>query len=310
MSNAIKRLSMQDLEENRESFLSELFTGLQECGFIILRDHPIDCPRREHAYHLMERLFALPIETKLKYDSDDGGRRGYTAFGRENAKGNPHTDLKEFWHVGQELTRNSAYVKDYPDNVWPAEIPEFEAFFKSFYRDLESLGKTILEALGEAMNLEPDFFRNIVTDGNSICRLLHYPATRHLDTQHSVRAAAHADINLLTLLVGATDSGLELLDQKGDWKPVASSEDEIVLDTGDMMARLTNDVLPATVHRVINPINQERSRYSIPFFLHPHSKASLECLPQFVGPDGSKYPPITAGEFLEQRLIEIGLTKY
>ena len=310
MSNAIKRLSMQDLKENRESFLSELFTGLQECGFIILRDHSIDCTRREHAYHLLERLFALPVETKLKYDSDDGGRRGYTAFGRENAKGNPHTDLKEFWHVGQELTRNSAYVKDYPDNVWPAEIPEFEAFFKSFYRDLESLGKTILEALGEAMNLEPDFFRNIVTDGNSICRLLHYPATRHLDTQHSVRAAAHADINLLTLLVGATDSGLELLDQKGDWKPVVSSEDEIVLDTGDMMARLTNDVLPATVHRVVNPINQERSRYSIPFFLPPHSKASLECLPQFVGPDGSKYPPITAGEFLEQRLIEIGLTKY
>ena len=310
MSNAIKRLSMQDLKENRESFLSELFTGLQECGFIILRDHSIDCTRREHAYHLLERLFALPVETKLKYDSDDGGRRGYTAFGRENAKGNPHTDLKEFWHVGQELTRNSAYVKDYPDNVWPAEIPEFEAFFKSFYRDLESLGKTILEALGEAMNLEPDFFRNIVTDGNSICRLLHYPATRHLDTQHSVRAAAHADINLLTLLVGATDSGLELLDQKGDWKPVVSSEDEIVLDTGDMMARLTNDVLPATVHRVVNPINQERSRYSIPFFLHPHSKASLECLPQFVGPDGSIYPPITAGEFLEQRLIEIGLTKY
>ena len=160
------------------------------------------------------------------------------------------------------------------------------------------------------MNLEPNFFRNMVTAGNSICRLLHYPATKHLDTRHSVRAAAHADINLLTLLVGATGSGLELLDQKGDWKPVVSSEDEIVLDTGDMMARLTNDVLPATVHRVVNPINQERSRYSIPFFLHPHSKASLECLPQCVGPDGSKYPPITAGEFLEQRLIEIGLTKY
>ncbi len=310
MSNAIKRLSMRDLEENRESFLSELLTGLQECGFVILRDHAIDCPRREHAYHLLERLFALPIETKLKYDSKDGGRRGYTAFGRENAKGNPHTDLKEFWHVGQELSRDSAYFKDYPDNVWPEEIPGFETFFKSFYRDLEALGKTILEALGEAMNLEPDFFRNIVADGNSICRLLHYPATRLLDTQHSVRAAAHTDINLLTLLVGATDSGLELLDQKGDWKAVVSSEDEIVLDTGDMMARLTNDVLPATVHRVVNPINQEHSRYSIPFFLHPHSEASLECLPQCAGPDGSKYPPITAGEFLEQRLMEIGLTKY
>ena len=135
----------------------------------------------------------------------------------------------------------------------------------------------------------------MVTDGNSICRLLHYTATRHLDTQHSVRAAAHADINLLTLLVGASDSGLELLDQNGDWTPVVSSVEEIVLDTGDMMSRLTNDVLPATVHRVVNPTNQERSRYSMPFFLHPHSEASLECLPQCVGPDGSKYrrsPPV------------------
>ena len=309
MSNAIKRLSMKELEKNRENFLNELFTGLQEYGFVVLRDHAIDRQRLDHAYQLLERLFALPVETKLKYDSGDGGRRGYTAFGRENAKGNPHADLKEFWHVGQELPRDSAYVNDYPDNVWPEEIPEFETFFKSFYRDLEALGKTILEALGEAMNLEPDFFRNMVTDGNSICRLLHYPATRHLDTQHSVRAAAHADINLLTLLVGATDLGLELLDQNGDWKPVVSSEEEIVLDTGDMMSRLTNDVLPATVHRVVNPTNQERSRYSMPFFLHPHSEASLECLPQCVGPEGSKYPPITAGEFLEQRLIEIGLTK-
>ena len=300
---------MKDLEMNRESFLSGLFTGLQECGFVVLRDHAIERQRLDHAYQLLEKLFALPVESKLKYDSGDGGQRGYTAFGRENAKGNHHADLKEFWHVGQELSRDSAYFKDYPDNVWPEEIPEFETFFKSFYRDLEALGKTILEALGEAMNLEPDFFRNMVVDGNSICRLLHYPATRHLDTQRSMRAAAHADINLLTLLLGATDSGLELLDQNSDWKPVVSSEEEIVLNTGDMMSRLTNDVLPATVHRVVNPINQERSRYSIPFFLHPHSKTSLKCLPQCVDPDGSKYPPITAGAFLEQRLIEIGLTK-
>ena len=305
MSNAIKRLSMKDLEKNRESFLSELFTGLQKYGFVVLCDHAIERQRLDRAYQLLERLFALPVESKLKYDSGDGGQRGYTAFGRENAKGNPHADLKEFWHVGQELSRDSAHFKDYPDNVWPEEIPEFETFFKSFYTDLEALGKTILEALGEAMNLEPDFFQNMVADGNSICRLLHYPATRHLDT----RAAAHADINLLTLQLGATDSGLELLDQNGDWKPVVSSEEEIVLNTGDMMSRLTNDVLPATVHRVVNPINQERSRYSIPFFLHPHSKTSLECLPQCVHPDGSKYPPINAGEFLEQRLIEIGLTK-
>ena len=149
----------------------------------------------------------------------------------------------------------------------------------------------------------------MVTDGNSICRLLHYPSVKDLDTNHSMRAAAHADINLLTLLVGATDSGLELLDKDGNWMPVESDENEIVLDTGDMMSRLTNDVLPSTVHRVVNPADQNRSRYSMPFFLHPHSKASLNCLPQCEGDSGPKYPPITAGEFLEERLVEIGLRK-
>jgi len=309
MANEIKRLSMKDLESNRDEFLSELYTGLKEYGFVVLRDHNINRNKLDRAYAQLQELFNLPLETKLKYDSGEGGRRGYVAFGRENAKGNPHADLKEFWHVGQDLTPASDYFREYPENVWPEEIPEFEEFFKGFYHDLESLGKTVLEALGEVMGLEKNFFRAMVTDGNSICRLLHYPALKNLDTKNAMRAAAHADINLLTLLVGATDSGLELLDKDGNWMPVESNEDEIVLDTGDMMSRLTNDVLPSTVHRVVNPANQERSRYSMPFFLHPHSNASLNCLPQCAGPGGSKYPPITAGEFLDQRLVEIGLTK-
>ena len=311
MSSEIKHLSMLDLNgPNREHFQQELYTGLKEFGFVVLKDHNINRDRLDEAYDLAKAFFKLPLETKLKYDSGSGGARGYTAFGRENAKGNPHSDLKEFWHVGQDVAEDSPYYDEYPHNIWPTtELPEFKPVFQRLYRDLESLGKTMLEALGEVMGLEKEFFRNMVTDGNSICRVLHYPSLEGLDTKNSMRAAAHADINLLTLLVGATDSGLELLDNNGNWLPVISNEDEIVLDTGDMMSRLTNDVLPSTVHRVVNPKQQDKSRYSMPFFLHPHSAASLECLPQCEGRTGPKYPPITAGEYLEQRLVEIGLKK-
>lgn len=310
MSNEIKHLSMLDLNgPGREHFQQELYTGLKEYGFVVLKDHNINRDRLDEAYALAKEFFNLPLETKLKYDSGSGGARGYTAFGRENAKGNPHSDLKEFWHVGQDVAEDSPYYNEYPHNIWPTELPEFKPVFQRLYRDLETLGKTMLEALGEVMGLKKEFFRNMVTDGNSICRVLHYPSLEGLDTKNSMRAAAHADINLLTLLVGATDSGLELLDNNGNWIPVISNEDEIVLDTGDMMSRLTNDVLPSTVHRVVNPEQQDRSRYSMPFFLHPHSAASLECLPQCEGRTGPKYPPITAGEYLEQRLVEIGLKK-
>ncbi|MEQ8313153.1 MAG: 2-oxoglutarate and iron-dependent oxygenase domain-containing protein [Gammaproteobacteria bacterium] len=308
MSGQIKRLRLSDLENNREEFTSELFLGLKEYGFVVLQEHNISKDKLDRAYTMAKELFALPEETKLQYDSGPGGKRGYIAFGRENAKGNPHADLKEFWHIGPDLTAGSPYYDVYPENVWPSEIEGFREFFQGLYKDLESLGKTMLEALGEAMDLEKEFFRELVTDGNSICRLLHYPRLQGLDAKKSMRAAPHADINLLTLLVGATDSGLELLDKDGNWMPVESEENEIVLDTGDMMSRLTNDVLPSTIHRVTNPPNQDSSRYSMPFFLHPHSNASLDCLPQCVGPDGAKYPPITAGEYLEQRLVEIGLT--
>ncbi len=309
MSGEIKRLKLSDLQNDHDTFINELYTGLKEYGFVILQEHSINKAKLDRAYDLVKQLFELPDEVKMQYDSGPGGARGYTAFGRENAKGNPHADLKEFWHIGQNVPTDSQYFSIYPANVWPREIPEFKEFFQQFYQDLETLGKTMLEALGEAMGLEKEFFRDMVTDGNSICRLLHYPSLKGLDASKSMRAAAHADINLLTLLVGATDSGLELLDRDGKWMPVVSDEDEIVLDTGDMMSRLTNDVLPSTIHRVVNPPNQDSSRFSMPFFLHPHSNASLACLPQCAGPGGSKYPPITAGEFLEQRLVEIGLRK-
>ncbi len=305
--NAIKNLSLKDLESDREGFTQELFEGLKAYGFVVLRDHGITSKEIRDAYQLVEQLFQLPIETKLKYDSGSGGARGYTAFGRENAAGNPHADLKEFWHVGQTLQPNSQYSGVYPENIWPDEIPQFESCLNGMYRKLENLGKVMLEVVGDALGLEREFFDEMVTDGNSIYRLLHYPAVKGMDTGHRMRAAPHADINLLTLLLGATDSGLELLDHRGQWLPVASGPDEIVLDTGDMMSRLTNDVLPSTVHRVVNPNSQDKSRFSMPFFLHPHSQADLSCLPQCQGDTGAKYAAITAGEFLQQRLKEIGL---
>lgn len=307
MNEAITRLSLTYLYQDPPGFRRCLFAGLREHGFVILRDHAISRDRLEQAYALARDLFALPAASKLKYDSGSGGSRGFTAFGRENARGNPHSDLKEFWQMGPDVASHSPYFGVYTDNVWPQELPAFRPCFQALYQDLERLGKTMLEVLGEALALEPDFFRDMVSDGQSVLRLLHYPRVEGLDTHNAMRAAPHADINLLTLLVGATDSGLELLDRDGNWLPVESGPDEIVLDTGDMMSRLTNDVLPATVHRVVNPNRQDESRYSMPFFLHPHARASLDCLPQCVGEDGPRYPPISAGDFLQQRLREIGL---
>jgi len=304
---AIKNLSVLDLERNPDAFTQSLYDGLTDCGFVVLRDHGIDEADLKKAYELIESLFAQPLETKLRYDSGQGGARGYTAFGRENAKGNAYADLKEFWHVGQELPADSPYKAVYEDNVWPQELPEFKPHMLSIYRQLEELARRMLAVLAKPLGLAPDFFDKMTEQGNSVYRLLHYPAVKGLDTRNSMRAAPHADINLITLLLGATDSGLEILGKDGEWIPVESTADEIVLDTGDMMSRLTNEVFPSTVHRVVNPGAQNRSRFSMPFFLHPHSNASLACLPQCEGEHGPKYPPITAGEFLQQRLREIGL---
>ncbi len=305
----IKHLSVLDLERNPDAFTQSLYSGLTDCGFVVLRDHGINKADLNKAYELIEAFFKQPLETKLRYDSGQGGARGYTAFGRENAVGNSHADLKEFWHVGQELPSDSPYKGIYEDNLWPEELPEFKPHMLSIYRQLEDLARKMLAVLAKPLGLAPDFFDAMTQQGNSVYRLLHYPAVQGLDTQNSMRAAPHADINLITLLLGATDSGLEILGKEGEWIAVESTADEIVLDTGDMMSRLTNDVFPSTVHRVVNPGSQDSSRYSMPFFLHPHSKASLACLPQCEGEHGAKYPPITAGEFLQQRLREIGLIK-
>ncbi len=289
-------------------FVDDIMYGLKEYGFIVLNDHTVDQSKVDKAYELVNEFFALPVETKLKYYNEEGGgQRGYTPFRTEHAKDNENPDLKEFWHVGREITKDHKFAKYYPLNIWPSEIAEFTKTFNELYSSMDMTSKILLEAIGRGLDVPKNFFNEMVTDGNSILRTIHYPPTQNQDTKNSVRAAAHEDINLITMLVGATDSGLELLDRDGSWLPVSSKPGEIVVDTGDMMSRLTNDVLPATTHRVVNPDDSSSRRYSMPFFVHPHPEADLTCLSSCTNETPAKYPPITAHEFLMQRLKEIGL---
>lgn len=295
-------------EKDQVKFVDDIMLGLKDYGFIILKDHLVDQRKVDRAYELLKEFYALDEETKMKYCGNNAGQRGYTPFKKEHAKDSKFGDLKEFWHVGRELAATSRYKGVYPENVWPSEIPEFQKVMMDLYAAMDQTSIVLLEAIGKGLDVPKTFFTDMINDGNSIIRAIHYPPTTGHDTKNSVRAAAHEDINLITLLVGATDSGLELLDRDGSWLAVNSNPGEIVVDTGDMMSRLTNDVLPATTHRVVNPDDSNTTRYSMPFFVHPHSEAVLSCLPSCVG-KGAKYPDITAGAFLIQRLKEIGLYK-
>lgn len=295
-------------EADKIKFVDNIFAGLKDYGFIILKDHTIEQNKIERAYDLVKTFFELPFETKLKYKLDNGGQRGYTPFKVEHAKDNKNPDLKEFWHVGRELTKTSSYFGVYPDNVWPSEVAELKKTFIELYEAMDTTSQILLEAIGKGLDLPNTYFKNMIDDGNSIIRMIHYPPTKGEDTQNSIRSAAHEDINLITMLVGATDSGLQLLERDGTWLDVNSRPGEIVVDTGDMMSRITNNVLPSTTHRVINPTSDSSARYSMPFFVHPHSKAVLNCIPSCVG-TGAKFPEITAGDYLTERLKEIGLYK-
>jgi len=295
--------------QDQVKFVDTLFTGLKDYGFVILTEHIVDQEKVNKAYEYVHEFFQLPENIKLNYFDDKiSGQRGLTPFGREHAKNNPNPDLKEFWHVGRELSQDSEYYNVYPQNMWPSEIPAFKKAFTELYNAMDATSVVLLEAIGKALDVPENFFREMVADGNSILRTIHYPPTTNHDTKNSIRAGAHEDINLITLLVGATSSGLQLLDRDGTWLDVNSAPGQIVVDTGDMMTRLTNNVLPATTHRVVNPDNSGDRRYSMPYFVHPHSKAMLSCLPSCKG-EGAIYSDITAGDFLNQRLEEIGLKK-
>jgi isopenicillin N synthase-like dioxygenase len=294
----------------RSRLIETLGQGLSEFGFLNVEGHGIDSSLIRGTYDLWKRFFELPDEVKRRYAGVEGGARGYTPFGIEHAKDNPLPDLKEFWHIGQEPPEGHPYRQEYPENVWPAEIPEIRQPTQRLYSSLERVAENLLRALAEYFDMPRDTFASMMTVGNSILRVIHYPPVRP-DQAPAVRAAAHEDINLITLLCEATDSGLEILTRQGEWLAVETGPGQIVVDAGDMLSRFTNEVVPAATHRVVNPAeNAARDRYSMPFFVHPYSACDLTIDERFVSADNPpKYPPITAGQFLEQRLREIGLKK-
>ncbi|GLS25691.1 isopenicillin N synthase family dioxygenase [Marinibactrum halimedae] len=294
--------------ESQSSFIQALMKGLETFGFVVIKNHGIQPSLLDKAYQQSKALFELDETEKLQY-SIESSQRGYTAFGREHAKDNPIGDLKEYWHIGPELSEDSPYLNEYPKNFWPTSLPSFQPALSSLYAELDRVSQILLAAIGKGLNVEDGFFKQLTHDGNTVMRLIHYPPVENGAPTGAMRAAPHADINLITLLIGASSEGLELLDKNGEWLPINNAPDEIVVDTGDMMARLTNEQLPSTVHRVVNPKDLSQARYSMPFFVHPHNSASLVSLPQCLKGEPPKHEPITAGDFLHQRLRENGFLK-
>lgn len=294
----------------RDRIVKTLGEGLVEFGFLNVEGHGIDTGLIRGTYDLWKRFFELPDEVKRQYSGIEGGARGYTPFRVEHAKDNPLPDLKEFWHVGQEPPERHPFRQEYPGNVWPREIPELREPTLRLYTSLERVAEHLLRALADYFELPRETFASMMQVGNSILRIIHYPPVSP-EYDPAVRAAAHEDINLITLLPEATESGLEIYTREGEWMLVESGPGQIVVDAGDMLSRCTNRVVPATTHRVVNPSSgANRDRYSMPFFVHPYSSCDLTVMDRFVSEDNPpQFPPITAGQFLEQRLREIGLKK-
>lgn len=292
----------------RSRMIGTLGEGLREFGFLNVEGHGIDSSLIRGTYELWQRFFKLPDGAKREYAGIAGGAVGYTPFGVEHAKDSPLPDLKEFWHVGQEAPEGHPLRQEYPGNVWPAEIPEIQEPTQRLYASLERVAENLLRALAEHFELPRDTFSSMMSVGNSVLRIIHYPPVQP-ESAPAVRAAAHEDINLITLLCEATDSGLEILTREGEWMAVETGPGQIVVDAGDMLSRFTNGVVPATTHRVVNPgEGATRDRYSMPFFVHPYPDCDLTVHDRFVSAENPpKFPPITAGQFLDQRLREIGL---
>lgn len=307
----VPTLDIRRFDSDRAAFVAEIGAAYREFGFCNISHHGIDPTLVQAAYADFQRFFALPEDTKMKYHLEGmGGARGYTPFKVETAKDSEYPDLKEFWHVGRELPADSRYREQMADNIWPDEVPGFRDTGLALYNALDALGSRVLEALALHVGLKQDFFADKIDCGNSILRPIHYPPVEDGNLPN-VRAGAHEDINFITLLVGASQAGLEVLTREGDWLPITTEGDAIVVNIGDMLQRLSNHVYPSTTHRVVNPPGTDASqaRYSVPFFLHPNPDAVLDPVPECISEDNpSRYDStLTAHEYLEQRLREIGL---
>ena len=310
----IPRVDLADFLSNdptqKAAFISTLGEAFEEIGFVILKGHYLTEEHTKILYREIKKFFALPEEIKSGYEIEGmAGQRGYTAFGKESAKGKKEGDLKEFWHFGQYNIPTTGPM--YPENVLVKEVPEFNAIGKEVFQLLEKTGRSVLQAIALHLKLEEDYFDHFVSYGNSILRPIHYPPITH-EPKNAVRAAAHGDINLITLLMGAQGRGLQVLTKENKWIDAIAEEGELIINLGDMMARLTNNFLKSTQHQVVNPPKEQwgSSRYSIPFFMHPSPDMPLNCLPNCVSEKQPKaFEDCTAGEYLTERLIELGLIK-
>jgi isopenicillin N synthase-like dioxygenase len=312
-SAQVPTLSLADQARDPQGFAAALGQSFERFGFAIVADHGVPQDLIDGAWDETQQLFALPEEEKRGYHVPGaGGARGYTPFKTEIAKDAKHVDLKEFWHVGRELPAGHRFAGEMAPNIWPARPAGFKDTFVELFSAFDTAGDKLLSAIALHLGLDADWFDPAVRDGNSVLRLLHYPPIP-ADAE-GVRAGAHEDINLITLLLGAEEAGLELLDrQSGRWLAIKPPEGAMVVNVGDMLQRLTNHVLPSTTHRVINPPPERRghSRYSMPFFLHPAPDSLIRTLPQTITAENpNRYPePISAQDYLMQRLVEIGLIK-
>jgi isopenicillin N synthase-like dioxygenase len=299
----------------KQMFVNELGAAYHNIGFVAIRNHFLSEEIQQRLYGAIKKYFALPDDVKKKYEGAAiAGQRGYTGKGKEHAKGRNTGDLKEFYHVGQELSTDVLKIEGYPANIWPVEVPEFKEAAVEVYRALEKTGTYMLRAIALYLGLPEMFFDDKIKNGNSILRAIHYYPIDNPDhvPADAVRAAEHGDINLITLLMGASADGLQVLRRDGKWIPITALPDQLVVNVGDMLERLTNRKLTSTIHRVVNPPRDlmHTPRFSIPFFMHPRSEMSLAALQACVDHDHPKeWDDITAGEFLDQRLREIGLKK-
>jgi isopenicillin N synthase-like dioxygenase len=299
----------------KEKFVAELGAAYHSIGFVAIRNHFLKDDLQQRLYVAIKKFFALPDDVKQKYELPGlAGQRGYIGKGKEHAKGRNTGDLKEFFHVGQQLDPKQLAKEGYPDNVWPSEVPELKEISVEVYKALEKTGTYMLRAIAIYLDLPENYFDDKIKDGNSILRPIHYYPIENPDSvpADAVRAAEHGDINLITLLMGASADGLQVLRRDGKWIPITALPDQLVVNVGDMLERLTNKKLKSTIHRVVNPPRHlmNQPRYSIPFFMHPRSEMSLAALKNCVDSENPKqWDDITAGAFLDQRLAEIGLKK-
>jgi len=306
------RQFLSEVPSEKEKFVKALGHAFEDIGFVALKGHFLSEKLVEDLYSEIKSFFSMPQEVKNSYEIEGiGGQRGYTSFGKEHAKGRKEGDLKEFWHFGQYVEDDPELAKTYPENVEVKELPLFNSVGKQTYKMLEKTALYVLRALALHLNLEETYFDGYIKNGNSILRPIHYPPITQ-EPKNAVRAAAHGDINLITLLMGAHGKGLQVQNHKGEWVDAIAQPDELMINVGDMLSRLTNNKLKSTIHQVVNPPRElwSTSRYSIPFFMHPISQMSLNCLENCVDDEHPKqFEDITAGAYLSERLIELGLVK-